>query len=1067
MTEPGARIDAIDIVRLVGPSAFARARDIVREGLVSGCVYDPALHLLTARVAGTAPFPYQVRVTLEPGSSGGMRPTTTWCTCPIGAECKHVAAALLTLAARSLAIETASATPGPPDWRLQVARLAAPDPAAPTRADATALGLQFEIRDIRRHTRLGVRPVSRSAKGNWVRGQLTWNSLPHSLHRLDLDQAQHAWFLQFAALHRSGAVVGVPTEPDWLHLDDFVSPLLWPLLDTAPGLGIPFVIGKGPAGVERGADAQVLLDVSKERSGAVSIRAMATLDSRTLRPGAVGLIGNHGIYTWRDQPARIIIAPVPSEVTDEERRLLVDRERITVPAESADEFVAEWSPRLRSTGQLVSTDGTLALPSTDAAELVLTARFESGDLVHLTWRWHIGSRRDPIGLHGPLPDLATLPEPPQALNWFEDGMLAGDDALVFMAESLPLLQQRDDLRVVVLGERPPSEHLTELPTLHLTTVESVHRDWFDLSFVVTVQDRLVPFVDIMTALASGRKRLRLIDNSTVSLANPMFDRLRELIEEARTLAEWEPGSPLRLRPEQAGLWSEFDQLAAQSDADERWRAIVGGLIAFAHEDGEDLPSLALPSGLHATLRAYQRQGYEWLSFLADHGLGGVLADDMGLGKTLQVLALIAGLRERHPERGGPFLVVAPTSVVSNWVAEAARFAPGLRVRALTTTAVKEHDLVRTAANDADVVVTSYALLRMDAGAYRQVAWEAMILDEAQFVKNPGSQSHRAVAAIPTAVRIALTGTPLENGLTDLWALFHIVAPGLLSSLTRFTEDYVKPLGSDDLRSDDRRALTDRLRRRIRPLMLRRTKDAVAADLPEKQEQVLRIDLDPAHRERYDRTLNRERLKLLDLVDDLDRHRMTIFRSLTLLRMLALSPALVAEDDPAAPSAKLDFLLDELEELAAEGRRALVFSQFTSFLGLVGDALDARGIAYEYLDGATRQRARVIDRFRSGTAPAFLISLKAAGFGLNLTEADTVFILDPWWNPAAEEQAIDRAHRIGQRRPVTVIRLIADNTIEEKVLELAAKKAALFDAMIDDDQLFAETLTAADVRELLR
>lgn len=249
-------------------------------------------------------------------------------------------------------------------------------------------------------------------------------------------------------------------------------------------------------------------------------------------------------------------------------------------------------------------------------------------------------------------------------------------------------------------------------------------------------------------------------------------------------------------------------------------------------------------------------------------------------------------------------------------------------------------------------------------------------------------------------------------------------------------------------------------------MLRRTKESVAADLPEKVEQVVRVTLDPAHRDLYEKTLNRERLKVLDLVDDLDRNRMIVFRSLTLLRMLALSPALVSDDHGDVPSAKLDLLLDELETLAAEGRRALVFSQFTSFLKMVSAALDARGVAYEYLDGSTRRRGAVIDRFRNGSAPAFLISLKAGGFGLTLTEADTVFVLDPWWNPAAENQAVDRTHRIGQTRSVTVERLIAEDTIEEKVLALAQRKAQLFATMIDDDALFAEGLSAEDIRSLL-
>ncbi|WP_066520700.1 DEAD/DEAH box helicase [Curtobacterium ammoniigenes] len=1063
MTGPAPRIDAIDIVRSVGPQAFARARDIVRQGLVSGFAFDPALQLVTARVAGTAAAPYAVRITLRPTAHDTLRPVASGCTCPIGSACKHAAAVLLTMNAQ--AVRSTVDAPDPRDWRAELARLLADaDPDAPTQT--VPLALQFEVRDVRRTTKLGVRPLVRSANGNWVRGQLTWASLPYSMHRLGLRPTQHAWFMQFAALHRSGAITGIPAESDWLHLDDFASPLLWPLLHRAEELAIPFVLGKTAGLVHVGTEARVLLDATRDGAGSVTVRTTAVLDGRVAPAGRVGVIGDHGLYTWRDQPeARVQLAPAVAPIPEGQRRMLTARERVIVPAEGAEEFVADWSERLGAGSGLVSTDGSLALPGVGTPELVLTVEFLPDERIRLEWRWHVDGRRDPVSMHAPTPDAATLPEPPESAPWFADAVLADDDAIEFAEETLPLLRQHEAFRVVVRGERPAIEHLTELPTLHLTTVESVHRDWFDLSFVVTVQGRMVPFVDVMTALASGRKRLKLIDNSSVALTNPMFDRLRDLIEEARSLAEWEPNAPIRLRPEQVGLWSEFDQLAAESDADDRWRALASGLLAFTDPEAA-IPEPAVPAGLTTTLRPYQRDGYAWLTFLAEHGLGGVLADDMGLGKTVQVLAWIAGLRERNPEDRAPFLVVAPTSVVSNWASEARRFVPWLRVAAITATTLKQHDLVATAAVAADIVVTSYALLRLDASEYQAVTWRALVLDEAQFVKNPGSQSHRSAVAVPAQTKIALTGTPLENGLTDLWSLFAIVAPGLLSTLTRFTDDYVKPLASDDLTPEARQARTDRLRRRIRPLMLRRTKAAVATDLPEKQEQVLRLDLDPTHRERYDRTLNRERLKLLDLVDDLDRHRMTVFRSLTLLRMLALSPALVSEADAEIPSAKLDVLLDELAQLASEGRRALVFSQFTSFLRLVGDALDERGLSYEYLDGATRQRQRVVDRFRNGTATAFLISLKAGGFGLNLTEADTVFVLDPWWNPAAENQAVDRAHRIGQRNPVTVIRLIAENTIEEKVLALATQKAALFDAMIDDDQLFAGALTAADVRALL-
>ena len=1116
-------IDAVDVIRFVGPQTFGRARDVVRAGLVDDAVWHDDAGTVTARVSGTADDPYDVTVDTTPARGEFVRPVRSSCTCPLGGECKHVAAALLTVNARSLAAAAGprSDAPAPPapDWRLEVARLTGDDARSPA-PQGTAMGLQFELRDAvsarlasraratgrslpapSRNVRLGVRPVTRSDAGNWVRGQLTWGTLPYSVNRLGLRPEQHAWFLQLAALHRAGQLAGLPGESDWLHLDDFASPLLWPLLGQAGALGIAFVTGKREGGAVLGADARVLLDVARHDDELV-IGASAVLDGRPVAPGAARTIGDHGVYAFRESPDfRVELAPTPEPVPADQRRMLVDGTVIRVPRTEVDEFLAEWSPRLRGARGLVSSDGSVELPERIPPELVLTATFEparaprTDDRVHLQWRWHVDGRKDPVALHGPLPDLSSLraaddqptdgagtddpasapiaqadgsgrPAPPGrgggpggGLAWYEDGVVDGADVAVFANELLPELPALG-VRTVVQGEHVDYERLSGRPHIRVTTMPSERHDWFDLGIIVSVNGREIPFTPLLRALASGQRRLKLIDNSYLSLADRAFDRLKDLIAEARDLDEWEPDQPITVTPLQAGLWSEFDQLADETEHDERWRAMAAGLLG-ATPPGQT----PVPETVHAELRPYQHAGYAWLSFLLTHGIGGVLADDMGLGKTLQVLATIAAARPAGTD-APPFLVVAPTSVVGNWATEAARFTPSLRVTTITATSLKDPALVARAAASSDVVVTSYALLRLDAAAYTELSWSALLLDEAQFVKNPQSQTHRVAADLRAPVKFAITGTPLENGLTDLWALFHIVAPGLLSSWSRFGDDYVKPLGSPDLRGAARRELTERLRRRIRPLMLRRTKESVAADLPPKQEQVVRVTLEPAHRALYETTLNRERLKVLDLIDDLPRNRMIVFRSLTLLRMLALSPALVDGSRDDVSSAKLDLLLDELEQLAAEGRRALVFSQFTSFLRMVSDALDERGIGYEYLDGSTRRRPEVIERFRSGTAPAFLISLKAGGFGLTLTEADTVFVLDPWWNPAAEAQAVDRTHRIGQTRSVNVHRLIAEDTIEEKVLALAAKKAELFATMIDDDALFADDLTADDIRSLL-
>jgi SNF2 family DNA or RNA helicase len=478
-------------------------------------------------------------------------------------------------------------------------------------------------------------------------------------------------------------------------------------------------------------------------------------------------------------------------------------------------------------------------------------------------------------------------------------------------------------------------------------------------------------------------------------------------------------------------------------------------------------SVPLPATLNATLRPYQRDGFAWLSFLRTHGLGGILADDMGLGKTIQTLTLIAQAAEAPGSGQLPFLVVAPASVVSNWAVEASRFTPDLTVVPVTMTEAKSGRPLAEVAAGANIVVTSYTLFRIDFAAYQAQEWAGLILDEAQFVKNHTSRAHRCARDLEAPFKLAITGTPLENNLTELWALFAIVAPGLFPSARRFAEDYVRPIGAPgDGRGHGAAALA-RLRRRIRPLMMRRTKESVAPELPAKQEQVIAIELAPKHRKLYDTVLQRERQKLLGLIDDLDTNRFIVFRSLTLLRMLSLDASLVdAEQYSAVPSSKLDALFEQLEDVLAEGHRALIFSQFTSFLAKVADRLTAEGIEYTSLDGTTKRRASVIERFRTENIPVFLISLKAGGFGLNLTEADYVFLLDPWWNPAAEAQAVDRTHRIGQQRQVMVYRLVARGTIEEKVMALKEQKSRLFDAVLDEGAAFSSALTADDIRGLL-
>ncbi|MDJ0339366.1 DEAD/DEAH box helicase [Cryobacterium sp. PH31-O1] len=848
------------------------------------------------------------------------------------------------------------------------------------------MGLQFELREQTPRTndrwrgptakpvkalvaghgeyRLGVRPVIQNANGNWVRSNVTWSHLTFQLNRFNLDPEHHRWISQFAALYKAVREVYTSQETDWIYLDNFTSPLLWPLLREAEQLGIGFVGNKKDVTVRVGSLAEVSLDASQTQAGPLLLQARLHIDGAPHPLEAAGIIAGHGVYSVRfGTPTVFTLAPTTGPLSNEQRHLMGQLDSAMVPAADTAEFLGTVYPALQRRVSVTSADASVRFP-----------------------------------------------------------------------EVLP-----DDF------ER------TEIPHLVITTVETDQRDWFDLGVIVTVGAITVPFGPLFKALAKGQTRLKLVDNSYLSLQSPEFEQLHDLINEARALQEWETG--LRISRYQASLWSDFEDLADETVPAVSWRAAAAGL-----KDLAGIEPIPLPAGVHATLRPYQQEGFAWLAFLWQHQLGGVLADDMGLGKTVQTLALLVHAQTSHP---GPFLVVAPTSVVANWLNEATRFAPGLRVRTITATEAKSRTLIADAATDVDVLVTSYALFRLDFDAYQAVTWAGLILDEAQFVKNRTSRAYACAKELDTPFKLAITGTPLENNLMDLWSLFSIVAPGLFASAQRFTEDYVRPvtLGT----SPERLA---KLRRRIRPLILRRTKEVVAGDLPPKQEQELQIALNPAHQKLYDTFLQRERQKLYGLIEELDKNRFIVFRSLTLLRLLSLDASLVDPKYAGVRSSKLDALFEQLDDVVAEGHKALIFSQFTSFLKLAAARLDAQGIPYCYLDGSTLRRSEVIDRFRSGAAPVFLISLKAGGFGLNLTEADYVFLLDPWWNPQTEAQAIDRTHRIGQTRNVMVYRLVATGTIEEKVVALQKQKSQLFSAVLDDDAMFSTALTADDIRGLL-
>jgi superfamily II DNA or RNA helicase len=1066
-------VDIADIQRLVGPASFQRGLAYARGGFVGDVSWDEETRFLAGSVRGSAPDAYRCTALI---SAATGKPTSGLCTCPVGFDCKHVAALLLQSNTTTLKQFPGLSLPKPADpqagWKSAV--IALTERPAASGGPSARLGLLLELRELiprsrsqwngpsakpataasRGTIRLGVRPVLLSATGNWTRGNITWNSLGYLANRLDLAPGEQRWFAQFAALHRSTREVYSGQEPDWLYLDDFHSPLLWRLLADAETRDIALVTGKKETSVTVGGTATVSIDAARDVD--LRLSPILRVDGQALEASAAGAIGDHGIYAWQFDPRpRFTLAPTPAPLVEEQRALLGAVDPVVVPEADIDEFLRDFYPRLSRTITVTSADASIELPELAPPVLVLTAAFRPKQSLALTWDWdYSGQRKSLRGADDR--DFATehrvLAQVQGILGSVSDETLRGLDAAEFVDRMLPSLEEVEGLRVDYVGTRPDYRELTGVPRLTFTTVETDTSDWFDLGVYIHIDGRDVPFTKVFTALSKGKTKLLLVDNSYLSLDQPVFEELKRLIDEASTLAEWETG--VRISRYQASLWSEFEDLAEETVEAQAWRDAAQGLRAI-----ESIEPTPVPAAVDATLRPYQKDGFDWLAFLWKHRLGGILADDMGLGKTLQALALIAHARGTGAD--SPFLVVAPTSVVSNWIAEARRFVPSLTVRGVSTT---KQSLAKLA-KGADIVVTSYALFRLGIDHYRGLGWSGLVLDEAQFVKNPASKAHEAAVSLDTPFTLAITGTPLENSLTDLWSLFQIVAPGLFPSGRKFTEEYVRPIASG-ASTEHSAALIAKLRRRIRPLMMRRTKELVASELPAKQEQVLRVDLAPRHRTLYDTVLQKERQKLLGLIEDLDRNRFIVFRSLTLLRMLSLDASLVDEAYAGIPSSKLDALFEQLDDVIAEGHRALIFSQFTTFLRLAAKRLEAAGIAYEYLDGSTLHRADVIARFKSGEAPVFLISLKAGGFGLNLTEADYVFLLDPWWNPATETQAVDRTHRIGQTRPVNVYRLVATGTIEEKVMALRDRKAKLFDAVMDDDAVFSTALTAEDIRGLL-
>lgn len=1112
--------------------ALARGSAYAHQGRAFVDVHDPAEGRVTGTCRGSAANRYRVEALYALSPEGSLEDLAGRCSCPVGFNCKHVVAVLLT-ALESMehqgalvAVEDAGA-PGTPTrrtagsaWRSLLERTF---PSPPV--DPVPLALAVSFSPPRRvgeprsaHERmvgrwaadygspgfLRFRPLAMGKRGRWIVSGATWSKIAN-------DQVVGADPRQVQALQRLKDLAEASRQylggsSDWMSVGPSIGPSLWSVLAQAEGSGVALVESESFDDVELVAGVRPLVSIDEDGQGDLRVHAaiVPPLPPQASRPLLLG-IPAHGL-AW-SQDGRIRLGAFTPAGTEPWQRLWGMDTPVVVPARDRTDFERDFLGRIEVTGWASLTETYTPGPAPQPV-LRLDVLREGADRVgsvpaaHLHWSWvrhwgaEGGDQQVPIDARGAhalregAEQASLLAQVVDALvgcglaSSIDRGGVAGapgrpgQDAPVrglalvrLLDEGVNLLRS---LGVEVVTSEVGTWQDVGVPEVRIG-IGARGADWLDLEVDVRIGDTEVPLATLVTALTLGEGAVFLPDGTYARLDDPALDELRTLLAEARDMADprW---AALRVPRSRMSWWEDLLALdvveAGQDEWFERVRRAAGDPPVVA----------ALPVGLHAQLRPYQREGFEWLAHLRRSGLGGVLADDMGLGKTLQVLAMVLDEREdaSSPTSGdpaggrGPWLVVAPTSVVGNWVSEASRFAPGLRVVAVQATAARRGTTLAQEAAGADVLVTSYALARLESQDYADLNLAGMVLDEAQNAKNPSSQTFSALVEIAAPVVYAVTGTPMENHLGELWAVLALTAPGVLGPLSQFTKNWRRPIENGDDPDGSRMAV---LRRRIAPFLLRRAKEDVLLDLPPKQEQVIEVELSPAHRRLYDRRLQRERQEVLHLVGDLEHNRVAVLAALTRLRQLAIDPSLVEEGTTAA-SSKLDALVPLLEDAVEEGHRILVFSQFTRFLRRIAARLDEVGIAHSYLDGTTPRRTQVIQRFAEGGDPVFLISLKAGGAGINLAMADYAVLVDPWWNPAVEAQAVDRAHRIGQTRPVHVYRLVATGTIEEKVLALQERKRELTRGILgveeDADAAPAHgrrvvggaSLEAADLRELL-
>ncbi|WP_276091224.1 DEAD/DEAH box helicase [Pedobacter sp. JY14-1] len=573
-------------------------------------------------------------------------------------------------------------------------------------------------------------------------------------------------------------------------------------------------------------------------------------------------------------------------------------------------------------------------------------------------------------------------------------------------------------------------------------------DWFDIHAIVYFGNHAVPFISLKQHILHKRREFTLPDGSVAVIPEKWFSKYGSVFSLS------DGSKSLKLKKHHIGLINEL--------AEDGIASITLSRKLERLNDFEDIADVRLPADFKGDLRSYQKAGYNWFSFLREYHFGGCLADDMGLGKTIQTLAMLQKLREESEQAGihGTSLIVMPTSLIYNWLNEANKFTPKLRIHAHIGTSRDKNVGIFA---QYDVVITTYGVTRVDIDLLKDFYFSYIILDESQNIKNPSSKSFKAVKSLKSKYKLILSGTPVENSVSDLWTQLTFLNPGLLGTQAFFNEEYVQAI---EKRKDEEKAR--KLQAIIKPFVLRRTKEQVAAELPPKTEQVFFCNMSEDQAAYYEKTKSAYRNDLLSSMDDgtYAQKQVQLLQGLTLLRQLANHPYMI-DEAYSSDSGKFENVIHTLDNVLKGGHKVLIFSQFVKHLNIFKSYFEREGIPFAFLDGGTRNRGEVVADFQQNkNLKVFLISIKAGGVGLNLTQADYVFILDPWWNPAVEQQAIDRSHRIGQDKKVFIYKFISKDTVEEKILALQNRKKKLASALITTEESFFKSLSREDIRELL-